>query len=333
MNNIGILGAGTWGLALARLLAKKGAHVTCWSIDENELNALRQHRQVARLGDMVLPDAVFLTSDLKSTVENQDVLVCAVPSLYVRETFRKAAPYITQNQIIVDVSKGIEKGSLMLLSSVIADELAKANRKVRGIAVLTGPTHAEEVAADLPTAIVAACKDEAVACYVQDIFMTTLFRVYTNIDVDGAELCGALKNVIALAVGIALGLGYGDNTKAALMTRGMAEIARLGTRMGCDSATFYGLCGMGDLIVTCTSKHSRNLRFGMLIGQGFSVSDALKQVGMVVEGVNALDAAMALSQKYRVEMPIVAAAYRILRDGMPASATVSLLMQRERKGE
>ncbi len=333
MLNIGILGAGTWGLALAKLLNDNGHNVTCWSPIENEIDTLKQSRAVARLCGMHLPESILLTTSMEAAVSSKGIIVCAVPSPYIRATFEKAAPYIDKSQIIVDVSKGFENQTLLPLSEVIADTLQKSGKQAAGIVALTGPTHAEEVAQNLPTTIVAACEDEQVAKRVQDAFMSPVFRVYTNADHKGAELCGALKNVMAIAVGIALGLGYGDNTKAALMTRGMAEITRLGLQMKCDASTFYGLCGMGDLIVTCTSIHSRNLKFGHLLGQGKTTKEALIEVGMVVEGLNALDAAVALSARYNVEMPIVQATYDIIRKGANPKDAVANLMTRERKSE
>ena len=258
----------------------------------------------------------------------------AVPSVFVRSTTAKARPYIREGQIIVDVAKGMEPGTLYTMTEVIADELKKENgpKDVKLVA-LSGPTHAEEVALDLPTTIVSACEDEAAAELVQEIFSNTCMRVYTNPDVKGVELSGALKNVIALGVGISTGLGYGDNARAALITRGIAEIARLGVAMGCNIHTFAGLAGIGDLIVTATSMHSRNNRAGILIGKGESPEQAVKEVGMVVEGINALPAAMELAEKYQVEMPIVQTVNAIVKEGMSAGEALRSLMSRDRKNE
>ena len=304
MTKIGVLGAGTWGMALARMLCISGHEVTVWSALEREVEEFSAARRHPNLPGMVIPDEIVFTKQIEEVCRNKEILLFAVPSPFVRATARKAAPYITDDQIVVDVAKGIEADTRLTMTGIIADELK--NPKVKLVA-LSGPTHAEEVAKDLPTTIVSACEDLMAAERVQQVFGNTCMRVYTNEDVLGVELCGAMKNIIALASGAALGLGYGDNTKAALITRGMAEITRLGIAMGCKPQTFYGLAGVGDLIVTATSVHSRNNRCGLLIGQGVAPAEAVKQVGMVVEGINALPAAMRLAGEYGVEMPIVAA--------------------------
>ena len=254
----------------------------------------------------------------------------AVPSPFVRTTARKAAPYIEDGQIIVDVAKGIEEDTLYTMTEIIADELKNPTVK---LVALSGPTHAEEVIKDLPTTIVSASSDAETAETIQKVFTTGCMRVYTNDDVRGVELCGALKNVIALASGVATGLGCGDNAKAALITRGIAEISRLGTAMGCREQTFGGLAGIGDLIVTATSMHSRNNRCGMLIGQGVPVEEAIKQVGMVVEGINALPAAISLAKKYDVEMPIVETVDAVVNGKVDVSMAIHTLMSRELKSE
>ena len=275
---IGIIGAGTWGMALARMLSKSGHGVQVWSPHPETVERLAATRTQKNLPDMIIPEAVRFTKEMEEVCSNKDMLVFAVPSVYVRSAARQANPFIREGQIIVDVSKGIEAETLMTLSEVIRDEV-KADVKV---VALSGPTHAEEVARDLPGAIVSASEDLAAAEKVQDVFMNSCLRVYTNTDVKGVELCGALKNIIALAAGMSAGLGYGDNAKAALITRGLAEISRLGEKLGCARDTFAGLAGMGDLIVTATSMHSRNNRCGYLIGQGYETADAVKRVGMVV---------------------------------------------------
>ena len=258
----------------------------------------------------------------------------AVPSPFVRSTAGKLASYIAEGQIIVDVAKGIEKDTLFTMTEVIKDELSRAGvSKGVDLVALSGPTHAEEVARDLPTTIISACEDIGVAERVQDVFMNTCMRVYTHFDVRGVELCGAMKNIIALATGISTGLGLGDNAKAALITRGIAEIKRLGLRMGCNDQTFSGLAGIGDLIVTATSEHSRNNRCGKLIGQGVAPEEAVKQVGMVVEGINALPAAMELSKKYNVDMPITETANDIVFGGVTPKSAVLTLMTRDKKSE
>ena len=325
---IAVLGAGTWGIALARLLCNSGHAATVWSAipeEIEELNTLRRHRN---LPEMEIPAAITFTADIEKACCGRDVIVFAVPSVFVRVTARKASPFIGKGQIIVDVAKGIEADTFLTMTEIIREEIPQA-----GVAALSGPTHAEEVAKDLPTTIVSACEDLSVARFVQSVFNNSVLRVYTNTDVKGVELCGALKNIIALATGIADGLGFGDNTKAALITRGLAEIERLGLKMGCVPATFSGLAGMGDLIVTATSRHSRNGRCGYLIGRGLSPEEAKKQVGMVVEGINALPAAVGLSKKYGVEMPITVTVDDILSGRMNAKDAVQHLMGRSYKDE
>ena len=330
MAKIGVLGAGTWGMALARMLQLSGNAVTVWSALEREVEEFSATRRHPNLPGMVIPDGIAFTKDITAACEGMDILLFAVPSPFVRATARKVAPYVRDGQIIVDVAKGIEASTRMTMSQIIEDEIK--NPTVRLVA-LSGPTHAEEVARDLPTTIVSACADASAAELVQEVFSATCMRVYTNEDVLGVELCGAMKNIMALGSGIALGLGYGDNAKAALITRGMAEITRLGTAMGCDSRTFYGLAGVGDLIVTATSVHSRNNRCGMLLGQGVAPEEAVKQIGMVVEGIHALSAAMRLMEKYGVDMPIVRAVNAVVNHGADARTEVMALMRRDQRPE
>lgn len=330
--SIAILGSGTWGIALARMLSNTGNDVVVWSAIESEVEEYSQTRKHPNLPDMTIPQQIEFTVDIKSACVDKDIVLFAVPSVFVRSTAVKAAPFIDNNQIIVDVAKGIEPETLLTMTQVIDEELRKAGKHPQ-IVALSGPTHAEEVALDMPTTIVAACHNLETAEEVQDVFMNTCMRVYTNQDVLGVELCGALKNIIALASGIATGLGYGDNVKAALMTRGLAEITRLGVAMGCFEETFTGLAGMGDLIVTATSKHSRNNKAGYLIGTGMKSEQAIKEVGMVVEGINALPAAMQLASKYSVEMPIVEAVNAVINKGTDVKETVVTLMQRDKKSE
>ena len=331
---IGVLGAGTWGTALARLLAENGHDVTIWSALPEELKSMATTHRHPNLPGMQLPAALHYTADMADICAGRDLLVFAVPSVFVRSTAKKAARYLPDGQLIVDVAKGIEEKTLFTLSEVIESELhARPGHENCRVVALSGPTHAEEVARDLPTLIVAAAREEADAQKVQHIFTNPNFRVYTNTDRRGVELGGAVKNVIALAVGVALGLDYGDNAKAALITRGNAELARLGVAMGCQAATFAGLSGMGDLIVTCTSMHSRNLHAGMLIGRGMDVETAKKEVGQVVEGINALPAARRLAKKYKVEMPIVEAMGAILDGRLSARSAVATLMGRDLKRE
>lgn len=326
---VGILGAGTWGIALARMLSNSGHDVQVWSAIADEIDELSAKRIQKNLPYMIIPDAITFTKDIADVCRNKYILVFAVPSIFVRSTARQASPFVKDGQIIVDVGKGIEPETLLTLTEVIKDEIEAAVKVV----ALSGPTHAEEVAQDMPSAIVSACKDIEVAEKVQEVFMNSCMRVYTNTDVKGVEICAALKNIIALASGISAGLGYGDNAKAALITRGLAEIERLGLKLGCLKETFSGLAGMGDLIVTATSVHSRNYKCGYLIGRGYEPQDAIKKVGMVVEGINAIPAAIVLSKKFAVDMPIVRAVNAIVNRHAEPKAVVSRLMGRERKTE
>ena len=330
MAKIGVLGAGTWGMALARMLQLSGNAVTVWSALEREVEEFSATRRHPNLPGMEIPEEIRFTKDMEEVCRDKEILLFAVPSPFVRATARKAAKYVKDNQIIVDVAKGIEADTLFTMTKIIADELKNPTVK---LVALSGPTHAEEVAKDLPTTIVSACEDLAAAERVQQVFGNTCMRVYTNDDVLGVELCGAMKNIMALASGVALGLGYGDNTKAALITRGMAEITRLGIAMGCKPQTFAGLAGIGDLIVTATSVHSRNNRCGMLLGQGVPPQEAVKQVGMVVEGINALPAAMRLAQKYGVEMPLATAVNAVVNLGADPKDAVAKLMSRDQISE
>ena len=334
MARIGVLGAGTWGMALARMLCNSSHEVTVWSALEKEVEEYSRTRKHPNLPGMTIPAQIGFTPAIGEAVADKDIVLFAVPSVFVRSTAALAAPFLPDGQIIVDVAKGIEPDTLMTLTEVIADAALKVcpDKKLRLVA-LSGPTHAEEVALDLPTTIVSASPDQEAAEYVQDVFMNTCLRVYTNTDVRGTELCGAMKNIIALAAGISAGLGYGDNTKAAIITRGMAEITRLGRKMGCEEGTFYGLAGIGDLIVTATSVHSRNNRAGYLMGQGCSAEEAKQQVGMVVEGINALPAAMELSARYQVDMPICCGVDDIVNHGASARDVVHRLMERPKKRE
>lgn len=329
MPSIGILGAGTWGIALARMLTNCGHDVVVWSAIESEIDELSKTHKHKNLPGMEIPQATKFTKSIEEVCKEKEILLFAVPSVFVRSTARTANPYINANQIIVDVAKGIEPVTLLTLTQVIQNEIDKPVHLV----ALSGPTHAEEVARDVPTMIVSACTDLEIARRVQDIFMNSCLRVYTNPDVEGVELCGAVKNIIALAAGIAVGLGCGDNTKAALITRGMAEISRLGKAMGCYEQTFSGLAGMGDLIVTATSEHSRNNRCGKLIGQGVKPEEAVKQIGMVVEGINALPATLQLAERYHVSMPITEAVDEIVNDEKSPKDVMAGLMNREKRSE
>ncbi|MBQ9188194.1 MAG: NAD(P)-dependent glycerol-3-phosphate dehydrogenase [Clostridia bacterium] len=327
MATIGILGAGTWGTALARMLTENGHAVTLWSALPEELETLRKTRRHPKLPDAVLPAALQYSADIAQACAAQ-IVVFAVPSVFIRSTAAAAKPFLQPETVLVSVAKGIEKDTFFTMTEILEDVLGK-----RRIVALSGPTHAEEVGVGLPTAIVSASDDREAAAYVQQVFSNAYFRTYTNADIRGVELCGALKNVIALAAGVGDGIGYGDNAKAALITRGMAEITRLGTAMGCDPRTFYGLAGVGDLIVTATSRHSRNNRCGYLLGKGLPADLAVKEVGMVVEGLNALPAALGLAERYGVEMPITRAVGELVYGGGDPKAIVGQLMRREYKNE
>lgn len=328
---IGILGAGTWGTALARLIFLNGNAVTVWSPIQDETAYLRSHRTHPNLPGASIPEEILFTSDIRQCCSGMDVIIFAVPSVYIRSTAAEIKALISGNEIIVTVSKGIEEHTLMTLSQVIQDELKELD-SIRLVA-LSGPTHAEEVSLEFPSTIVAASDDADAALAVQQLVSNDYMRVYTNVDIEGVELCGALKNIVALAVGISAGAGYGDNAKAAVITRGIAEIAQLGRAMHCDERTFYGLAGVGDLVVTATSRHSRNNRAGYLIGQGFSLDEAKQQVGMVIEGVNALPAAMRLAERYGVEMPIITAVSDIIYGGASPKEVSKELLNRKMKSE
>lgn len=330
MKKIGVFGAGTWGMALARMLSNSGHNVTVWSAIEAEIDQMSATRQHPNLPGMEIPEEIRFTKDISEACIGQEILLFAVPSPFVRSTAAKAAPYIKSHQVIVDVAKGIEANTLLTMTQIIASEI---QNPAVALVALSGPTHAEEVAKDLPTTIVAASDNPEAAALVQDTFSNSCMRVYTNDDVLGVELCGAMKNVLALATGIATGYGCGDNAKAALITRGIAEMARLGTAIGCKWETFMGLAGIGDLIVTATSQHSRNNRCGMLLGQGVAPQEAIRQVGMVVEGIHALPAAMRLKEKYGLEMPIIEAVDAVVNGKLSVAQVVENLMSRDQKPE
>ena len=329
MAKAGVIGSGSWGTALARVLSKNGHEVTLWSRREEESLMLREEREnKSKLPGVKIPDDIICTTDLEQAVREKDILVLATASPSIRSMAKKMAPYVAAGQLIVDVSKGIEESTLMILTDVIAQEIPQCRA-----AVLSGPSHAEEVGRDIPTTVVAGAKDRETAEYIQNLFMNKVFRVYTSPDMLGIELGGALKNVIALAAGAADGLGCGDNTKAALITRGIAEMSRLGVAMGGHIETFNGLTGIGDLIVTCASMHSRNRRAGILIGQGKTMQEAMDEVKMVVEGVNSAKAAKTLAEKYGIDMPIVQEVNQVLFEDKPAREALADLMLRDKKIE
>ena len=329
MKNIGIIGAGSWGTALAKLLSDNGHRITIYSAIASEIEMLRKyHEQREKLPGVMLPEDMEFTTRIEEAIAGMELIVLAVPSPFTRNTAKAMCEYVSDGQLIVSVAKGLEDETFDTLSGIIKEEIPQCR-----VVVLCGPTHAEEVGKGVPTAIVAGSKDKNDAEYVQDVFMNEVFRVYTSDDPYGMELGGALKNVIALAAGIADGLGYGDNTKAALITRGIHEIARLGVACGGRRETFEGLTGIGDLIVTCASMHSRNRRAGILIGQGKTADEAMEEVNQIVEGVYSAKAAMHLAAKHGVDMPVIEQVNRILFEGKKASEAMVDLMTRDRKSE
>ena len=333
MKNITVIGSGTWGIALSKVLAEKGYNVTVWSKFSDEAEKLDRTREAPNLPGVRIPSRIRFTSDPAEAVRTSDLFLNAVPSVFVRETARVFSAYVQGESVWVNASKGIESETLMTLTEVIEDEFSRNAAERPETVAISGPTHAEEVARNMPTLIVVAGGNESITREVQMLFEGTCIRPYTNADKLGVQICGALKNVEALAVGIAKGLGYGDNTRAAMITRGMEEIRRLGLAMGCNERTFFGLAGIGDLIVTATSNHSRNNRAGILIGQGKTPDEALREVGMVVEGVNALPAAISLCDKYQMDMPLINAVREVVLNGADPKEIVQDLMARKLKQE
>lgn len=328
MENICVIGAGSWGTALSVTLSNKGHNVRLWDIDKDHLKALKEDRENVRyLKDVPFNNNLTLVEELKEGLDNTSLVVFSAPAQHFRQALKNTLPLL-KDQMLLNVAKGIETESLKLLSQV-AEEIAPSYK----FAVLSGPSHAEEVGQFLPTTVTVSSRDEKVAEKIQDIFMTDMFRVYTNSDILGVELGGALKNIIALGAGISDGMGYGDNAKAAIMTRGIAEIARLGEKMGARKDTFLGLSGIGDLIVTCTSEHSRNRRCGLMIGKGMNPEEATKKVGMVVEGMYTTKAAYELSKELKVDMPITKAIHGVVYEGIDVNETAKRLMQRDKKHE
>ena len=323
---ITVVGSGAWGTALAVCLCKNGHHVTLWARDAQKAEQMQLSRENPRLPGVMLPDSLHVTAE-KGCVAGSRLVVIASPSFAIRQVCQQISGYLDEDAVLVSVTKGIEQGTLLRMSQVVEEECH------RPVVALTGPSHAEELARGIPTGCLAASENQAHAELVQDAFMSDCFRVYTSPDIVGAELGGALKNIIALCAGVTDGMGYGDNMKAMLMTRGMTEMARLGTSLGAHRDTFAGLAGMGDLIVTCTSQHSRNRRAGMLIGQGKTPQEAMEQVGAAVEGYYAAKSAWELARKQGVDMPIVRAAYAVLYENVPTSQVVEHLLNRSKKPE
>ena len=328
MLKISVIGSGTWGSAIASILKNKGNDVTLWSYFPEESEELKATGRVKNLPDFVMPEGINYTSDIRVATEDKDIIVMVTPSNAISKTAEAMCPYVKDGAVIVCASKGFDSQTQKTLTETIKDKIPKAC-----VAALSGPSHAEEVAKKMPTTLVAASEDIKISEMLQEIFMTDYLRIYTNDDVLGVEIGGALKNIIALCAGICDGLGLGDNAKAALMTRGISEIARLGAAMGAKVSTFAGLTGIGDLIVTCTSMHSRNRRAGILIGKGKTAEEAMREVDMVVEGVYATKEAYKLAKKYNVEMPITQEVYSVLFEGKPVKSTVYDLMTRGKKNE
>lgn len=329
MKKIGVIGAGSWGTALANTLANKGHQVKIWDINQDHLKSMEEFREnKAFLPEVRLHDNITISYTIEETLKDADIGLFSVPAQHFRQALTGAIPYLKKEMVLVNVAKGIEQKTLLTMSQ-IAEEVAPEIPYV----VLSGPSHAEEVGRMLPTTVAVASKDMKFAEFIQDVFMTDRFRVYTNHDVIGVELGGALKNIIALGAGISDGMGFGDNAKAAMMTRGIAEIARLGVQLGAEVLTFAGLAGIGDLIVTCTSMHSRNRRCGIMIGQGIKPSEAVEKIGMVVEGMYTTEAAYQLAKKVGVEMPITECIYQVINDQIDAKEAVEVLMGREKKHE
>lgn len=327
MKNIAIIGSGTWGVALAIHLSKKGNKIKIWSFSEEEANTLNTERKCKFLPEAVIDENITCYTDMKTVIDGSDIILHVTPSKFVRETIKKYEKYVT-NQPVIMCSKGFEADTLYTLSQVIEQEMPNVK-----YGIFSGPSHAEEVSLGIPTAIVIASKDVDIQDMVQQLFMNEKMRVYTSDDVTGVELGGALKNIIAFCAGIATEINLGDNTFAALVSRGLVELTRLGMAMGGKHDTFYGLSGLGDLIVTCMSEHSRNRRAGRLIGKGYTIEEAKKEIGMVIESIDNIEVAYKLSKKYNIEMPIVNAVYDILYNGLEPSKAVTLLMTRDKKSE
>ena len=327
MKKIAIIGSGSWGVALAIHLAKMGHLVKIWSYMEEEANLINKERKCKFLPEVTIPEGIVCTTSYQEAIKESEIILHVTPSKFTRSTVREYKNYVT-NQIVVICTKGFEKETLSTLDTVLKEEMPETR-----LAVLSGPSHAEEVSKAIPTAMVIAAEDKEDAKLLQDVFMNENLRVYTSDDMRGIELGGALKNIIAFCAGVAAGIGLGDNTFAALITRGLREIARLGTELGGQKETFYGLTGLGDLIVTCLSEHSRNRRAGKLIGQGKTLEETRAEIGMVIEGVDNIEVAYELSKKYHIEMPIVEAVYDMLYHHLDPKVAVNQLMTREKKDE
>lgn len=327
MKNIAIIGSGSWGVALATHLAKLGNNIKIWSFDEEEKNIINNEKGCKFLPNLKLPENIYCSLDFREVIEGADFILHVTPSKFTRNVFKQYKEYVGNKPVIV-CSKGFEKESLKTLDEVILDEMPNAR-----IGVLSGPSHAEEVSIAIPTVLVIASRDEEIKKEIQDTFMCKNMRIYTSNDIKGVELGGALKNIIAFCAGVAAGIGLGDNTFAALITRGLSELSRLGVALGGEKETFYGLSGLGDLIVTCLSEHSRNRRAGKLIGQGRSLEETKKEVGMVIESIDNIEVAYELSKIHNVEMPIVEMVYKVIYENLNPKEAVKKLMTRDKKSE
>ncbi len=327
MKNIAIIGSGSWGVALAIHLAKLGNNIKLWSFSEEEMDLINKEKKCKFLPNVTIPDGIECTTSFKDAIDGTDFIIHVTPSKFTRNIVKQYKKFVT-NQPIVICSKGFEKDTMMTLDEVVKEEIPDVK-----IAVLSGPSHAEEVSISVPTVLVVASEYDAVLKMVQDTFMSERMRIYTSRDVKGVELGGALKNIIAFCAGVAAGIGLGDNTFAALITRGLAELSRLGVALGGQKETLYGLSGLGDLIVTCLSEHSRNRKAGKLIGQGKSLDETKKEVGMTIESIDNIEVAHELGKLHNIEMPIVEAVYGILYKGLKPEDAVNMLMNRSRKSE
>ena len=327
MKNIAIIGSGSWGVALATHLAKLGNNIKIWSFDEEEKNIINNEKGCKFLPNLKLPENIYCSLDFREVIEGADFILHVTPSKFTRNVFKQYKEYVGNKPVIV-CSKGFEKESLKTLDEVILDEMPNAR-----IGVLSGPSHAEEVSIAIPTVLVIASRDEEIKKEIQDTFMCKNMRIYTSNDIKGVELGGALKNIIAFCAGVAAGIGLGDNTFAALITRGLSELSRLGVALGGEKETFYGLSGLGDLIVTCLSEHSRNRRAGKLIGKGYTLEEARKEVGMVIESIDNIDVAYELGKKNNIEIPIIETAYDVIYNKLDPKTAVQNLMTREKKDE
>ena len=327
MRNVAIIGSGSWGTALAVCLANNGNNVKIWSFCEEEKDLINNKKQCKFLPGVVIPNNVECMTDFEKVIDGADFILHVTPSKFTRSTFKQYKQYVGDKPVII-CSKGFEKETLQTLDDVIKDELPSAK-----IGVLTGPSHAEEVAISIPTVLVIASEHEEILPLIQDTFMSKKMRIYTSTDVKGLELGGALKNIIAFCAGVAAGIGLGDNSFAALITRGLGEISRLGVKLGGKQETFYGLSGLGDLIVTCLSEHSRNRRAGKLIGQGKTLEETRKEVGMVIESIDNIDVAYELGKRNNIYMPIIETVYDVIYNGLDPKKAVEDLMTREKKSE